>query len=108
MDRPEKLATPFTGFTVVVPDSVPPPGLAPSATVTAPEAFVTVLPEASWIATAGAIPAPAVALLGCAVKDSLVAGPTEGGCVEPPQATAAAPTTRVARAAPRGRINAMR
>jgi hypothetical protein len=47
IDRPEKFATPFTGFTVVVPESVPPPGFAPSATVTAPVALVTVLPEAS-------------------------------------------------------------
>jgi hypothetical protein len=107
IDRPEKVATPFIGFTVVVPESVPPPGFAPSTTVTAPVALVTVFPEASWIATAGAIPAPAVALLGCTVKESFVAAPVEGGWVEPPQAMAAAPITRTATNA-RERMNAVR
>src|SRR5436190_10779088 len=79
IDSPEKVATPFTGFTVVVPESVPPSGFAPSTTVTAPVALATVLPEASWIATVGAITAPAAVLIGCTVKVSFAAVPTEGG-----------------------------
>jgi hypothetical protein len=86
MDRPEKVATPFTGLTVVMPESVPALGFAPSVTVTPPVAFVTVLPEASWMVTAGAISAPADVLLGCTVKTSLLAaggGGGWGGWVEP-------------------------
>jgi len=45
--RPPKLATPFTAFTVVVPDRVPPAGFVPRVTVTALVELVTVLPEAS-------------------------------------------------------------
>ena len=96
IDRPGKLATPFTGFTVVVPDSVPPPGFAPIATVTALVALVTVLPEASWTATAGAIASPAIALPGCTVKRSLAA---EDDWVGPPQSIATAPSRKATIAA---------
>jgi hypothetical protein len=93
IDRLGKLATPFAGFTVVTPASVPPPGFAPMATVTALVALGTVLPEASWIATttAGVIAAPTVASLGCTVKKSFAA---EGGWVGSPQVIPAAPTRR--------------
>src|SRR5689334_23178060 len=70
MDRLENVATPATAATVVVPDSVPPPGLVPIATVTFAVELVTVLPNASCTATctAGETLAPAVALLGWTVK----------------------------------------
>src|SRR5512133_1611566 len=66
MERVEKVATPFTADTVVVPDSVPPPGLVPIATVMLAVELVTVLPNASCTATctAGERLAPAGALLG--------------------------------------------
>ena len=71
----EKVATPFTVATVTVPNSEAPLGLVPSATVTLVVAVVTVLPDASWIATwtAGAIAAPAAAVPGCTVNASFVA-----------------------------------
>src|SRR5205814_305718 len=70
MDRLEKVATPLTAATVVVPDSVPPPGLVPIATAMLAEELVTVLPNASCTATctAGLIATPAVAFDGCTVK----------------------------------------
>src|SRR3954463_16542117 len=70
MDRLGKVATPPTAATVVVPDSVPPPGLAPMATVMLAVELVTVLPNASCTdtCTAGLIAAPAVSLVGCAVN----------------------------------------
>src|SRR3954471_21703918 len=75
MDRVEKLATPLTAATGAVPDSVPPPGLVPMATVTLAVELVTVLPNASctvpW--TAGAMAVPAIALAGWTVKASLAA-----------------------------------
>src|SRR5687767_15170560 len=72
MDRFEKVATPATADTVVVPDSVPPPGLVPIATVTLAVELVTVFPNASCTVTctAGLSAAPAVALVGCTVKAS--------------------------------------
>src|SRR6476659_2968630 len=75
MDRVEKLATPLDADTVVVPESVPPPGLVPMATVMLAEELVTVLPNASCTATctAGAIATPASALLGCSENASLEA-----------------------------------
>src|SRR5688572_27592400 len=75
MERLEKLATPPTAETVVVPDSVPPPGLLPMATVTLAVELVTVLPNASCTATctAGLIATPAVSFDGCTVKASLEA-----------------------------------
>src|SRR5512139_3676695 len=73
MDRFEKVATPLIADTVVVPDSVPPPGLVPIATVMFAVELVTVLLNASCTVTctAGAIATPAVALLGCTVKATL-------------------------------------
>src|SRR5678816_1670868 len=73
MDRLENVATPLTAATVAVPESVPPPGLVPMATVTLAVELVTVLPNLSSTATstAGLIDAPAVALLGCTVNASL-------------------------------------
>src|SRR3954469_97571 len=75
MDRLENAATPAVADTVVVPDSVPPPGLVPMATVTLAVELVTVLPNASctvpW--TAGAMAVPATALAGWTVKASLAA-----------------------------------
>src|SRR5262245_31466269 len=72
MDRLEKVATPAIADTVVVPDSVPPPGLVPSATVMLAVEVVTVFPNASCTAacTAGLIATPAVAFVGCTVKAS--------------------------------------
>src|SRR5262245_54656860 len=67
MERLENVATPLTADTVVVPDSVPPPGLVPMATVTLAVELVTVLLKASCTVTctAGLIATPAVALVGC-------------------------------------------
>src|SRR5512143_2092102 len=75
MDRLENVATPLTAATVVVPDSVPPPGLVPMATVMLAVELVTVLPNASCTATctAGAMATPAVALVGWTRKASLEA-----------------------------------
>src|SRR3954468_4696614 len=75
MDRLENVATPLTADTVVVPDSVPPPGLVPIVAVTLAVELVTVFPNVSCTVTctAGAIATPAVALLGCTVKASLAA-----------------------------------
>src|SRR5256885_1038610 len=75
MERLEKVATPLAAATVVVPDSVPPPGLAPIATVTLAEELGTVLPNASCTATctAGEMAAPAMALVGCTVNASFEA-----------------------------------
>src|SRR5438128_12129500 len=86
MLRSEKVATPLTAATVVVPERVPLAGLVPIATVMLVVAVVTVLPWASWTATctAGVIAAPAAALLGCTVKTSFAAGPTLVGTTGPP------------------------
>src|SRR4051812_5081885 len=75
MDRLEKLATPLTAATVVVPENVPLPGLVPGATVTLAVELVTVLPNASCTVTctAGATATPAVALVGWTVKATRVA-----------------------------------
>jgi hypothetical protein len=76
MDRFENVATPFVEATVVVPLSVPPPGFVPNATVTLPVYDVRVFPALSRAVTctAGLRDAPAVVLLGCAVKTSCDAG----------------------------------
>src|SRR3954462_15261505 len=80
MERLENVATPATAATVVVPDSVPPPGLVPMATVTFAAELVTVLLNASCTVTctAGAMATPAVAFVGWTVKASLdaAAAPT--------------------------------
>src|SRR5512141_1035733 len=75
MDRLENVATPFTAATVDVPDSVPPPGLLPMATVTLALELSTVFSNASSTATctAGAIDAPAEALVGCTMNATLSA-----------------------------------
>src|SRR3989442_757888 len=77
MLRLEKVATPLTAATVVVPERVPLAGLVPIATVMLVVAVITVLPWASWTATctAGVIAAPAAVLLGCTVKTSFAAAP---------------------------------
>ncbi len=77
MLRPAKVATPATAATVVVPASVPPPGLEPIATVTFAVNPVAVFPSASRAVscTAGVIVTPAVVLLGCTVNASWVAVP---------------------------------
>src|SRR5512140_658419 len=71
MDRLENVATPATAATVLVPDSVPPPGLVPIATVMLAVELVTVLPNASCTVTcAGEMETPAVAFVGWVVKAS--------------------------------------
>src|SRR3954465_10626116 len=77
MDRLEKVATPPVADTVVVPVSVPPPGLVPMATVMLAVELVTVLLKTSCTVTctAGEMLAPAVALDGWTVKASLDAAP---------------------------------
>src|SRR5512140_1779669 len=79
MERSENVATPADADTIAVPDSVPLPGLVPIATVTFAVEVVTVLPNASCTATRtlGEIAAPAMALVGCAVKASLDAAAGE-------------------------------
>src|SRR5256885_14558857 len=66
MVRPQKLATPPTAAWVGVPDSAPPPGLLPMASVTFAANPVAVFPKLSravtWIA--GVIAAPAGVLPG--------------------------------------------
>src|SRR2546422_11672442 len=77
MLRPGKVATPAIAAAVTTPESVPPPGAAPMATVTLPVNPVAVLPNASravtW--TAGVNATPAVTVVGRVVKASWVAGP---------------------------------
>src|SRR5688572_29990168 len=77
MERLLKVATPATADTVVVPDSVPPPGLVPIATVMLAVELVTVLLKASCTATctAGEIAEPAVALVGWTVNATFEAAP---------------------------------
>src|SRR6185295_2882229 len=72
MDRLEKDATPLAADTVVVPESAPPPGLVPIATVMLADEPLTVLPNASCTVTctAGLIATPAVALVGWTLKAS--------------------------------------
>ena len=73
----EKVATPATAATVVVPDNVPPAGFVAIATVMLPAKPVAVFPSASRavICTAGLIIAPAVVVPGCTVKASWLAAP---------------------------------
>src|SRR6185295_10108010 len=75
MDMLENVATPPDADAVVVPDSVPPPGLEPIATVMLAVEPVTVLPNASCTATctAGEMLTPAVALVGWTVKATFAA-----------------------------------
>src|SRR2546422_2563560 len=71
------VATPETAAAVAVPESVPPPALGPSVTFTLPAKPVATLPSASWAVTCttGVIAAPAVALVGCALKTSTLGAP---------------------------------
>src|SRR5512133_2409999 len=75
MDRLVKVATPVTADTVVVPDSVPPPGLLSMARVMLAVELVTVLSKASRTVTCtdGEMAWPAVAFVGWTVNASLVA-----------------------------------
>ena len=75
--RLEKVATPATAATVVVPLSVPLEGLVPMATVTMFVAVVTTLPLASSMLTcnAGVIEPPPITLLGCMVIATIAGGP---------------------------------
>src|SRR6266852_3913950 len=77
MLRLEKVATPETAATVALPESVPPPGFVPSATVTVPVKVGSVLPKPSSAVTctAGVMDALAAVLLGCTVNTSCVAAP---------------------------------
>src|SRR5437870_3781202 len=77
MLSPGSVATPATAATVVVPDSVPLPGFAPSATVTLPLNVGSVFPRPSCAltCTAGVIAAPAAVVVGCTVIASCVADP---------------------------------
>jgi hypothetical protein len=76
MLRSEKFATPLVGVAVVVPESVPPPGLVPIATVIVLVAVLTVLSSTSRTVTlnVGSVPPENVGP-GCALNTSLVAGP---------------------------------
>src|SRR5207244_1256578 len=76
-DSPENVATPLAAATVVVPESVPPPGFALSATVTVPVNPVAVFPCASCAVTctAGVIAVPAVVLLGWTLNTSWLTVP---------------------------------
>src|SRR6266576_2619701 len=73
----ENVATPLAAVTVAVPARVPPPPFVAIATVTLPVNPVAVFPWASRAVTctAGAIVAPAVALLGGTVNTSWLAVP---------------------------------
>src|SRR5207302_1455763 len=77
MLRPANVATPFVAATVVVPDSVPPPGFAPSVTTTFAVNPGSVLPSASCAVTctAGVIAVPAVVLDGWTLNTSCDATP---------------------------------
>src|SRR5207247_10207373 len=79
MERSPRVATPLTADTVVLPESVPPDGLRPSATVTGPLKVGTALPSASCAATftAGAIWWPAVVVPGSPAHARCVAAPGE-------------------------------
>src|SRR5207249_1046210 len=72
MLRPAKLATPAAAVTVVVPFSVPPPGLLPIVSVTLPVNPVARLPKESYAvtSTAGVMVAPATVLVGWTVNTS--------------------------------------
>src|SRR5438094_2154407 len=77
MLRSKNVATPPTAATGVVPLSVPPPGLAPSATLTLPVNPGTRFPRASSARTftAGLISRPAIVVLGGVPNTSCVAVP---------------------------------
>src|SRR2546425_543929 len=74
----EKVATPLTAATVVVPERFFQASGDHRALLSFPARLSSELPWASWTATctAGVIAAPAAVLLGCTVKTSLAAAPT--------------------------------
>src|SRR2546426_4446705 len=113
MLRAGKVAIPATAATVVEPESVPPAGFVPSATVTVPVKPAIGLPCASCAVTwtAGVIGSPATVDVGSTVKSSCVAlgGPvtasgqpdrsSESAIATPPERARAltdADTTRIA------------
>src|SRR5205814_8806370 len=77
MLSPGNVATPATGATVVVPERVPLPGFAPSATVTLPVKPVAVFPcpSSAVTCTAGVMDAPAAVFVGGTENASCVADP---------------------------------
>src|SRR5437870_12636960 len=77
MLNPGNVATPPADATAVVPESVPPPGFAPIASVTVAVNAVAVFPCASCAVTwtAGVIGAPAVAVPGWTETTSCLAAP---------------------------------
>jgi len=79
MERPEKVATPFTAATVVVPESAPEAGLVAMARVIEALEAVTVLPWASWTVMTGWVvrAAPAAAPEGWVEKTSFAGTPVE-------------------------------
>src|SRR6266853_689655 len=81
MLRVEEVATPFTAVTIFVPESVPPLGFVPRATVTEPVKLGSVVPASFWAATftAGEIGLPATVALGWTVNTRCVAGGGGGG-----------------------------
>src|ERR1044071_5671752 len=91
MRRFANVATPATAGTVVVPESVTPPGLDPSETVTLPLKQEDTAPEASCASTCtGGRSTPLVVFPGCAANTSVVAahGPTrELSLPHPPSIT---------------------
>src|SRR2546425_10171528 len=100
MLSPVNVATPLTALDDVVPERVPPPGLVPMATVTLPPNAVALFPWASCAVTctAGAIAAPAVALLG---------GTGNASCVDAPGVTLKAALVWVSPAAPAIKVYAL-
>ena len=77
MLRFEYVATPPTAAIVSVPESCPPLGFVPIATVTFPVNAEDVFPNASCAATFtdGLIDSPAVVVVGCCVNASFVGAP---------------------------------
>ncbi len=96
IERPLNVATPLTALTVVVPESVPPPGFVPMAIDTGAVLEVTVLPFASWIVAATENAVPAVVFAGCVVNASLFAAPGTTVNVELVPADNVSPLVRVA------------
>src|SRR5437867_274556 len=110
MLRSPNSATPLTGVTDVVPESLPPTGLVPIATVTLAVKLVSTLPRVSctWTWTAGVITLPGVAVLGWTLKTRTsvavppvvpMAIPRVSGSVPGKQPTAARATRAMARGA---------
>src|SRR5881227_1895972 len=110
MLRSPNSATPLTGVTDVVPESLPPTGLVPIATVTLAVKLVSTLPRVSctWTWIAGVITLPGVAVLGWTLKTRTsvavppvvpMANPRVSGSVPGKQPAAARATRATARGA---------